>query len=70
MGETALHEAAMNGEREIVDILLAAGADPNRRDDRFDATPLGWARHGNQSALVDLLEPLTAPDPDRSDADG
>jgi Ankyrin repeat len=70
MGETALHEAAMNGEREIVEILLAAGADPNRRDDRFDATPLGWARHGDQSALVDRLEPLTAPDPDPSDDGG
>ena len=43
MGETALHEAAMNGEREIAEILLAAGADPNARDIEFDATPAGWA---------------------------
>ena len=26
---TALHEAAQNGDREIVDALLAAGADPS-----------------------------------------
>jgi len=67
MGETALHEAAMNGEREIAEILLTAGADPNRRDTTHHGTPAAWAWHGTQPDLVALLEPLTAPDPGSSD---
>jgi hypothetical protein len=63
MGETALHEAAMNGDREIVEILLAAGADPSVRDARFDATPAGWAHHGGQTELAERLEP-PEPQPD------
>ena len=51
MGETALHEAAMNGEREIVEVLLAAGADPNRpRRHPSTAPRLAWAWHGDQPA--------------------
>ena len=42
-GATALHYACEAGDREIVDILLAAGADMNARDRSFDATPAGWA---------------------------
>ena len=67
MGETALHEAAMNGEREIVDILLAAGADRTVRDARFDATPAGWAHHGDQPELAALLEPADPQPEPRAD---
>ncbi len=42
-GATALHYATLNGYREIVALLLKNGADINTRDDRFDATPTGWA---------------------------
>jgi len=42
-GATALHYAALNGHREIVRLLQENGADINVRDDRFDATPTGWA---------------------------
>ena len=42
-GATALHYAALNGHREIVRLLHETGADINGRDDRFDATPTGWA---------------------------
>jgi ankyrin repeat protein len=42
-GATALHHATLNGHREIVSLLLAGGADINARDDRFHATPAGWA---------------------------
>jgi hypothetical protein len=38
------------------------GADPDLRDQRFDSTPLGWARYFGQEQLVVLLEPLTAPE--------
>ena len=42
-GATALHYATLNGYREIVGLLLEHGADINTRDDRFNATPTGWA---------------------------
>jgi hypothetical protein len=42
-GATPLHYAAELGEREIVEALLAAGADVNARDTRFGATAAGWA---------------------------
>ena len=42
-GATALHVAAFQGHRAIVDLLLTSGAEINARDDRFGATPMGWA---------------------------
>lgn len=59
--ETALHHAAVNGNVELARRLLDLGADPNLRDQRFDATPLDWARHFHQLATAALLEPVTAP---------
>lgn len=58
--QTALHKAAEDGNLELARTLLRLGADPNIRDHRFDATPLGWARHFGQQELIDLLAPLTA----------
>jgi ankyrin repeat protein len=58
--QTALHEAAHRGDAEMARLLIAAGADPDIRDARFDAPPLGWAEHAGQQALADLLRPLTA----------
>ena len=40
---TALHHAAALGRREIVEQLLAAGADPTLQDPNWQATPAGWA---------------------------
>jgi hypothetical protein len=42
-GATPLHYAALNGHRTIVQALLEQGADVNARDERFGATPAGWA---------------------------
>src|SRR4029453_10937954 len=42
-GATALHYATLNAHREIVSLLHESGADINARDDRFQATPTGWA---------------------------
>jgi ankyrin repeat protein len=61
--ETALHHSAGSGHVELTRRLLALGADPDLRDQRFDATPLGWARHLGQPATAALLESVTAPIP-------
>lgn len=42
-GATALHYAAFDGLREIVELLLNRGAEINSPDKRFGATPAGWA---------------------------
>ena len=57
--QTALHTAAGDGNAELARTLLRLGADPDIRDERFDSTPLGWARYFGQQELVDLLEPIT-----------
>ncbi|HKW45825.1 MAG TPA: ankyrin repeat domain-containing protein [Gemmatimonadaceae bacterium] len=44
-GATGLHFAAFKANREIIDALVAAGADVNARDGRHGATPAGWAVH-------------------------
>ncbi len=44
-GSTALHEAAWSGKPDAVGLLLARGADPDRCDTTFGATPVGWAQH-------------------------
>jgi ankyrin repeat protein len=42
-GATALHYAAFDGRRDIVRLLVQFGADINATDDKFGATPAGWA---------------------------
>ncbi len=49
---------------ELARTLLRLGANPDLRDHRFNGTPLSWARHFDQQELVELLEPLTASEPD------
>jgi ankyrin repeat protein len=60
--QTALHVAAMEGHVDLARNLIRLGADPDIRDYRFGGTPLGWARYFGQEQLIELLEPLTAPD--------
>jgi hypothetical protein len=57
--DTALHHSAMDGNVDLTRRLLDLGADPNLRDQRFDATPLDWARRFHQPATAALLEPRT-----------
>ena len=57
--ETALHEAAGTGNVALARYLLDHGADPDIHDCRFDAPPLGWARHFGQAETEGLLEPIT-----------
>jgi hypothetical protein len=59
MGRTAaLHEAAMRGNLELIELLLANGADPNARDRSYDATPAGWAEHHGQTEAAARLARL------------
>ena len=44
-GATALHIAAFHAHRQLIQLLCVAGADINARDDKFGATPAGWALH-------------------------
>ena len=57
--ETALHHAAGQDDVAMVRLLLAAGADPQVRDRRFDATPLDWARHLGSAKAASVLAGLT-----------
>jgi Domain of unknown function (DUF1707)/Ankyrin repeat len=66
--ETALHEAAAQGDTELARLLLKLGAHPSIKDARFDATQLGWSRHFGQKAMIELLEPLTSFPPERGRA--
>jgi ankyrin repeat protein len=42
--QTALHAAAWNGELRMVQLLVAAGADPKLVDEEHRTTPLHWAK--------------------------
>jgi ankyrin repeat protein len=54
-GTTALHLAAESGRLAAIAALLDAGADRTLRDDRYAATPAGWAEHaGRADALARL----------------
>jgi hypothetical protein len=56
---TALHEAANRGFEEIVDLLLAAGADPMVPDARWGGTAAGWADAGGFPDLAQKLRAAT-----------
>ncbi len=61
-GLTPLHLAAAYGHADVVRLLLASGADPRIRDSKHDGDAIGWARHFEQPAIVEiLLTPSGAP---------
>lgn len=51
---TPLLVAAMNNQLEAVRLLLAAGADPQIRDDEGE-TPLGWSIQHQNPQVTELL---------------
>ena len=57
-GKTPLHFAAGNGQKEIVESLLAAGADVNAKMNN-GMTPLDWSallpQNSNKTEIIDLL---------------
>ena len=54
-GATALHLAAFDGNAELVEELLARGADLSLRDGVYDGTPSGWAQAGGHENLAKRL---------------
>jgi len=54
-GASPLHFAALENQREIVDILLASGADLEARDDEFNMTPIGWANEKGHGEMVEHI---------------
>jgi len=50
IGETALHWAAIMGADRLVHRLIQRGAPLEVRDEKYQATPLGWAVHGGTDA--------------------
>jgi hypothetical protein len=44
-GETALHWAAFLGENRLTERLIV-NSDLNRKDEKYNSPPLGWAIHG------------------------
>jgi ankyrin repeat protein len=53
--QTALHMTAESGAIDIARMLLDAGADPDIRDDKYDATVLGWAEFCGQEQVAELI---------------
>ena len=54
-GATALHLAAFDGNAELVEELLARGADLSLKDGVYDGTPAGWAQAGGHEDLAKRL---------------
>ena len=54
-GRTALHQAALTGDLEVVSALLEAGADRAVVDGEHGTTPLQWARFFRHEAVAELL---------------
>ena len=52
---TALHMTVESGAVEIARLLLDAGADPNVKDDKFEATALGWAEYFGRDDMAALI---------------
>lgn len=61
-GSTPLHWAAWKGHPEVVEILVAAGADiqAHNENGHWGTTPLHAAAHGNQRAAAESLIRLGA----------
>jgi len=54
-GLTPIHEAALLGRRDLVDLLLAAGAELDSRSDD-GRTPISEAPQGKHPELAKLLQ--------------
>jgi len=58
-GISPLHRAVQSGSLEAANLLIAAGAEIDRRERKWNGTPLSWAVVLGQPQMVDLLAPLS-----------
>ena len=58
-GVSPLHRAVQSGSLEAVDHLLKAGADIDRRERRWNGTPLTWSRVLHQPHITARLAPFS-----------
>jgi len=56
---TALHQAAIDENLELIELLVARGARADIADRLWGSTPLGWAMHQGKSRAQAVLERLT-----------
>jgi hypothetical protein len=54
-GMTPLHLAVAVGATEVVEVLLAHGADATAKDPQYDATPKAWAEFFHQDEIAALF---------------
>jgi ankyrin repeat protein len=50
-----LHHAAANNALRAAQLLIERGAEVDPRETNYDATPIGWAAHGDKIEMLDLL---------------
>jgi len=58
-GIAPLHRAVQSGSLETVRRLIAAGADPDRRERRWGGSAMTWCQVLGRPHIGDFLEPLT-----------
>jgi ankyrin repeat protein len=54
-GKRALHEAAASGALRAAAFLVERGAEIDPRESSYNGTPIGWAAHGDKTAMVRFL---------------
>ncbi|MEQ8331546.1 MAG: ankyrin repeat domain-containing protein [Longimicrobiales bacterium] len=54
-GPGAIHWAAYKRRPAVVRHLVGLGVDLDRKETKFDATPVGWANEGGHADILDLL---------------
>jgi ankyrin repeat protein len=52
---TPLHQAALAGHKDVVELLVERGARLDIKDTVWHGTPLGWAEHGGREEIVQFL---------------
>lgn len=57
---TALHQAAINDDVPMLELLVARGARLDVRDTLWNGTPLGWAVHNKKAAAEAFLRSVAA----------
>jgi ankyrin repeat protein len=54
----ALHQAAVNNDIAMLELLIERGANPQTRDTLWKGTPLGWAVHNGSVEAEAYLRSL------------